>query len=76
MYTSFPNTPTKAVSALENGPGIPIGEIWKCHFMVKKWKKTTTTTTTKNEKKLGAMKKKKKKKRGVDSLHVYICWVA
>ena len=27
MYTLFPNTDTKAVCALENGPGIPIGKI-------------------------------------------------
>ena len=73
MYTSFPNTPTKAVSALENGPGIPIGEIWKCHFMVKKWKKTTTTTTTtKNEKKLGAMKKKKKKEEWTACMYIFV----
>ena len=59
MYTSFPNTHTKAVCALENGPGIPICKIQNCQIMVKKWQKTKIST--KNEKKWGAMKKMKKK---------------
>ena len=45
MYTLFPNTDTKAVCALENGPGIPICK--KIKF--------------KNGKKIKKKKKKKKR---------------
>ena len=68
MYTSFPNIQTKAVYAVENGPGIPIGKIENCHIMVKKWKKNENfdqkwkkmRCQEKNEK--NEEKKKKKKK--------------
>ena len=58
MYTSSPNTDTKAVCALENWPGIPTGKIWNCHIMVKKWKKMKIST------KNGKKKKKKKMRSG------------
>ena len=58
---AFPKTRTKTVCALENGPGIPIGKIYNCHSMVKKWKKWKFWP--KMKKKWGAMKKKKKKKK-------------
>ena len=52
MYTSFPNTHTKAACAIENGPGIPNGKIQICHIMVKKRKnEKKKKISTKNEKK-------------------------
>ena len=71
MYTSFPNIHTKAVCALENGPGILIGKIWNCHIIVKKWKKNWKfpPKMKKNEVPWKWEKKwKNEKKWGVDSL--------
>ena len=69
MYILFPNTHAKAVCALDS-PGIPIGRIWNCHIMVKKWEKMKIST--KNEKNEVPWKNEKtwktEKKWGVDSL--------